>query len=51
MEDEGAAGAVGCFGLEEMDWLVAPVAARVEVVGCVVAVVEAEAVALGGCQR
>ena len=47
VEDEGAAVAVGGFGLEEVHGLVAPVAARVEVVAGVVAVVEAEAVALG----
>ena len=47
VEDEGAAVAVGGFGLEEVHGLVAPVAARVEVVAGVVAVVETEAVALG----
>lgn len=48
MEDEGAAVAVGGFAFQEVHGLLAPVAARVEVVACVVAVVEAEAVALGG---
>lgn len=46
VEDEGATVAVGGFGLEEVNGLLAPVAAGVEVVGCVVAVVEAETVAL-----
>jgi hypothetical protein len=50
VEDQGAAVAVGGFGFEEVDGLVAPVAARVEVVAGVVAVVEAEAVALS-CVR
>ena len=45
-EDEGAAAGVEVLVLDEVRGLVAPVAARVEVVGCVVAVVEGEAVAL-----
>lgn len=43
-EDEGALRCVFVFGAEEGGWVVAPVAAGVEVVRCVVAVVEAEAV-------
>lgn len=46
MEDQGTSVSVGFFGLQEVDGLVAPVAERVQVVGGVVAVVEAEAVAL-----
>lgn len=46
MEDKGAAGAVEVFLLEEVEGVVAPVAAGVEVVGSMVAVVEAVAVAL-----
>lgn len=46
VEDEGTVGAVELFLLKEVDGVVAPVAAGVEVVGSMVAVVEAVTVAL-----
>ena len=45
-EDEGAAGGVGGLLLQEMNRLLAPVAAGVQMVGGVVAVVEAISVTL-----
>lgn len=46
MEDEGTVGAVELFLLEEVEGVVAPMAAGVKVVGSMVAVVEAVTVAL-----
>lgn len=50
VKHQSSAFAVCFFGLQEVDRLVAPVPARVEMVRCVVAVVEAVAVALRSCQ-
>lgn len=46
VEDEGVLLGVQRLALDECGWVLAPVAEGVEVVGCVVAVVEAVAVAL-----
>jgi hypothetical protein len=46
VEDEGTVGAVELFLLEEVEGVVAPMAAGVKVVGSMVAVVEAVTVAL-----
>ena len=46
MEDESTAVAVGVFLLKKVNRLIAPVTARVEMMGRMIAVIEAEAVAL-----
>lgn len=46
VEDQRTTLAVCFFRLEEVHWLLAPMPSGVEVVGCVVAVVEAESIAL-----
>lgn len=50
VEYEGSACAVRFLGLEEMDRLLTPMPPRVEMVGCVVAVIEAVTVALHRCE-
>lgn len=50
MEDEGSSIAVCLLRLQEMYWLFAPMSSRVQVVCCVVAIVEAKAVTLSYSQ-
>ena len=46
VENQGSPGAVSFFRFEKVDWMISPMPPRVEVVGSVVAIVEADAVAL-----
>lgn len=45
MKDESSAFSISLLRLQEMQRLLAPMAARIEMVSCVVAIIEAEAIA------
>ena len=46
MEDQGLLGSIRMLGPEERLGVIAPVSQRVQMVGCVIAIIEAVAVAL-----